>query len=139
MSYAGLFAVLEPTVGCYWANTIAIGLCSLGNTAAHRGMADTARYGLDRPHRFLTAGALLGASLAVSTGSLAATRAVGLRSLGPELCAVVVASLGAAAIRFGILRSWVFRPEFGTHLSSRHAPGDGRDTQCSSAATRMFE
>jgi hypothetical protein len=155
VAHAGLFAVLEPGLGCYRANTVAIGLCSLGNTWAHRGLADTARLGLDPPRRVLTAGALLGVSLAASTGALTMTRAVGLRSLGPELCAVVVANLGAAVIRFGILRSWIFRPEFGTHLSGGqvpepsggHAPersgdptpGTGRDGLRGSAATRMSE
>jgi hypothetical protein len=56
-------------------------------------------------------------SLSVSTIALAATRAVGLTSLVPELCAVTAANMGAAVIRFAILRSLVFRPEFGTHLS----------------------
>jgi putative flippase GtrA len=116
VAYAGLFAALEPALGSYWANTVAMGLCSLGNTAAHRGMSGTARFGLDRRQRLLTAGALFGVSLSVSTGALAVTRAVGLRSLAPELCIVTAATMGAAVIRFGILRTWVFRPEFGTHL-----------------------
>ncbi len=116
VAYAGLFAALEPSLGSYWANTVAMGLCSLGNTAAHRGMSGTARFGLDRRHRLLTGGALFGVSLSVSTGALAVTRAVGLRALAPELCIVTVATMGAAVIRFGILRTWVFRPEFGTHL-----------------------
>jgi hypothetical protein len=138
VTYAGLFAALEPALGCYVANTVAIGLCSLGNTAAHRGMAGTARLGLDRSHRMLTAGALLGVSLTVSTGALAATRAAGLRSLTPELCAVTLANLGAAVIRFGILRSWVFRPDFGTHLSSDPTTtgGDGAP-RLAPAAARM--
>jgi hypothetical protein len=116
VAYAGLFATLEPALGSYWANTLAMGLCSLGNTAAHRGMSGTAQLGLDRRHRLLTAGALFGVSLSVSSGALAVTRAVGLRSLAPELCIVTAATMGAAVIRFGILRTWVFRPEFGTHL-----------------------
>ncbi len=115
--YAGLFAGLEPVLGSYLANTVAIGLCSLGNTTAHRGMAGAARHGLDRNHRLLTAGALLTVSLSVSTGALAAIRAVGLTSLAPELCAVTTANVGAAVIRFAILRSWVFRPAFGTHAA----------------------
>jgi putative flippase GtrA len=117
LAYAGLFAALEPAMGSYVANSVAIGLCSLGNTAAHRGMADTARHGLDRNHRLLTAGALFGVSLSFSTAALATTRAVGLTSLTPELCAVTAANIGAAVIRFAILRSWVFRPEYGAHLS----------------------
>ena len=45
VAYAALFAALEPGLGSYPANAVAIALCSLGNTAAHRGMAGTARHG----------------------------------------------------------------------------------------------
>ena len=116
LAYLALFAAMEPGLGSYLANAVAIVLCGLGNTAAHRGMAGSARHGLDRPHRILTAAALLVISLAFTTGALAATRAVGLTALVPELIAVTVANIGAAAFRFGILRTWVFRPVFGTHL-----------------------
>ena len=119
VAYAALFAVLEPGLGSYPANAVAIALCSLGNTAAHRGMAGTARHGLDRPHRMVTAASLVGVSLAFTSGALAVTRAVGLTSLLPELVAVSAANVGAAVIRFAILRTWVFRPEFGTNLTPR--------------------
>ena len=66
--------------------------------------------------------ALLGVSLAFTTAALAATRALGLDALAPELVAVTVANLAAAAFRFTILRTWVFRPRFGTHT----AAADGR-------------
>ena len=36
--------------------------------------------------------------------------------LAPELIAVTIANLAAAAFRFSILRTWVFRPRFGTRL-----------------------
>jgi putative flippase GtrA len=117
LAYAGLFAGLEPALGGYLANAVAIALCSLGNTAVHRGMVGPASPGLDRSHRIVTAAALMGVSLAFTTGALAATRAVGLTSLVPELCAVTAGNAAAAFIRFGILRTWVFRPEFGTHLA----------------------
>src|SRR5208283_3282241 len=84
-AYLALFALLERGLGTYLANSVAIGLCSLGNTAAHRGMAGTVRHGLDRRHRLVTAAALLGVSLAFTTGALAATRAAGLTGLAPEL------------------------------------------------------
>jgi putative flippase GtrA len=119
VAYAALFAALEPGLGSYPANAVAIALCSLGNTAAHRGMAGTARRGLDRRRRMVTAATLVGVSLAFTTGALAVTRAAGVTSLLPELVAVSVANVGAAVIRFGILRTWVFRPEFGTNLTPR--------------------
>jgi putative flippase GtrA len=119
VAYAALFAALEPGLGSYPANAVAIALCSLGNTAAHRGMAGTAHHGLDRRRRMVTATTLVGVSLAFTTGALAVTRAAGVTSLLPELVAVSVANVGAAVIRFGILRTWVFRPAFGTNLTPR--------------------
>ncbi len=121
-AYVALFAALEPSLGSYLANAVAIGLCSLGNTAAHRGMAGTARHGLDRWQRAGTAAALFGVSLAFTTGALATTRAAGLTALFPELCAVAAANVAAAVIRFSILRTWVFRPAFGAHLPSTGDP-----------------
>jgi putative flippase GtrA len=116
LAYVVLFALLEPSLGGYAANAVAIVACGIGNTAAHRGMAATARHGLDRAHRVVTAAALLGVSLGFTTTALAVTRALGLDALVPELVAVTVANLAAAAFRFSILRTWVFRPRFGTHV-----------------------
>jgi len=118
LAYVAVFAALAPSLGSYLANAVAIGVCSLGNTAVHRGMAGTARHGLDRWHRSGTAAALFGVSLAFTTAALAATRAAGLTSLAPQVCAVALANLAAAVVRFGILRTWVFRPAFGTHLAT---------------------
>src|SRR5664280_97416 len=53
----------------------------------------------------------------IAAATLAVTRAVGLTTLLPELVAVTAANVAAAIIRFGILRTWVFRPDFGTHLA----------------------
>jgi hypothetical protein len=128
LAYVTLFAVLEPSLGAYAANAVAIAACSLGNTATHRGMAGTARHGLDRLHRFATASALLGVSLAFTTTALAATRALGLDTLAAELVAVSVANLAAAAFRYSILRTWVFRPAFGTHLGAVTPGADASPT-----------
>jgi hypothetical protein len=127
LAYAALFAALEPSLGSYLANAVAISLCSLGNTAAHRGMAGSARHGLGRRHRLAVASCLMGVSLTSTTAALVAVRALGFDSLIPELCAVTVVNAGAAVLRFGILRTWVFRPEFGTQLISRPALPDGAD------------
>jgi putative flippase GtrA len=138
VAYAGLFAALEPSLGGYLANAVAIALCSLGNTAIHRGMVGTAGQGLDRRQRMTTAAALMGVSLGFTTGALAVTRAAGFTSLVPELCAVTAGNAAAAFIRFGILRTWVFRPEFGTHLAPASAePGPRADQHRPAASTRM--
>ncbi len=138
VAYAGLFAALEPSLGGYLANAVAIALCSLGNTAVHRGMVGTAGQGLDRRQRVVTAATLMGVSLGFTTGALAVTRAAGFTSLVPELCAVTAGNAAAAFIRFGILRTWVFRPEFGTHLAPAPAePGLRADQHRPAASTRM--
>ncbi len=81
-------------------------------------MAGSARHGLDRAHRMGVGTALLGVSLGFTTAALAATRALGFDALAPELVAVTLANLAAAAFRFTILRTWVFRPRFGTHTAA---------------------
>ena len=116
--YVVLFVLLEPRINTYSANAIALIGCTLGNTAAHRGMADTARHGLDRLHRLAVGAALLTVSLAFTTLALLVTQVLGIDSLVPELVAVTVANAAAAAFRFVILRTWIFRPRFGTHLGN---------------------
>ncbi len=129
LAYMALFALLERWMGSYVANAAAIVACGIGNTAAHRGMAGTVRHGLDRVHRTVVAAALLGVSLSFTTAALLATRTLGMDTLAPELVAVTLANLTAAALRFGILRTWVFRPRFGTGLDP---VGSGADTSTSS-------
>jgi hypothetical protein len=137
VAHAAAFAALEPSLGGYLANAVAIIGCSMGNTAAHRGMAGSPGIGLDRSRRMGTAPALTGVSLVFTTGALAITRAVGLRSLVPELCAVTVGNAGAAVVRFAILRNWVFRPQFGTHLATGSGLfGPGTSGPLSSTAWR---
>jgi putative flippase GtrA len=130
---AAMFAMLEPVLGGYSANAVAIVTCSLANAAAHHGMAGSFCGRLDRRHRLITAGALTAVSLAFTTGALAVTRAAGFRSLLPALCAVTAGNLAASVVRFSILRTWVFRPRFGTHLevvepTDSAAPGVGTAT-----------
>jgi putative flippase GtrA len=137
VAYAVLFASLQPSMGSYLANAVAIVLCGVGNTAAHRGMAGMAGPRGDRRHRRTAAAVLLGVSLTFTTGALAVMRAAGLSSLGPELCAVTVANIGAAFIRFGILRTWVFRPEFGTHLAPAATTAGGGAASGSPSSARM--
>ena len=50
---------------------------------------------------------------------------------------MTTANLGAAVIRFGILRTWVFRPAFGTHLSAPATTGGGREARGAPSSTKM--
>jgi hypothetical protein len=51
-----------------------------------------------------------------TTLALMITRMIGIDALATELLGVTVANVAAAAFRFAMLRTWVFRPRFGTHL-----------------------
>lgn len=113
VAYAALFAALEPGLGSYAANAAALTLCTLGNTAARRGMAGSARHGLDGGQRMAVAVGLFGVSLATTSAALAAAKSLGFDALPSELAAVTSASALAGLLRFGILRTWVFRPQFG--------------------------
>ena len=111
----------SPGSGAYAANAVAIVACGLGNTAAHRGMAGTARHGLDRLHRLVvTAAALLGVSLGFTTVALAVTRALGLDDLAPELVAVTAGQPGRR--RLPLLHP----AHLGLPAPVRHPPRPGR-------------
>ncbi len=113
--YLALVVLLHETFGIYLANALAIVACSLGNTAVHRRL--TRRPGTGAAHRrqATVGAALMVVSMVGTTAALAATRAVGLDALLPEMVALTVGNLAAAVIRFGILRTWVFRPSFGSN------------------------
>ena len=49
---------------------------------------------------------------------------MGLDVLIPEMVALTLGNLAAAVVRFGILRTWVFRPSFGTNLTGELAAAD---------------
>jgi len=120
--YLAAVVALQTGLGIYPANAVAIAACSLGNTAVHRRL--TRRPGtVAQAPTVAVSGALVAVSLGCTTAALAAVRAVGLTSLGPELLALTAANLGASIVRFGILRTWVFRPRFGTnHLAGDSTP-----------------
>jgi len=63
-------------------------------------MAGTVRHGLDRRHRVVVGATLVGVSLGFTTLALVVTRALGLDALAPELVAVTLANVAAAAFRF---------------------------------------
>jgi putative flippase GtrA len=117
LAYLGLVVALRPWVGIELANVTALAACSLGNTALHRRLVR--RRGAPLPdHHLLVGAALMGVSLAGTTAALLGLRAAGVTGLGPELAALTVANLAASVVRFGVLRTWVFRPRFGVNVAA---------------------
>lgn len=109
VGYVLLYAVLRPATGPQAANTIALLLCALANTAANRRLTFglRGRGGVLRHH---AKGLLVFAiGLGLTSGSLAA-----LHRLAPgaarvtEIGVLVAANLTATLLRFLLLRAWVF-------------------------------
>jgi putative flippase GtrA len=111
VAYAVLFMLMQGSLGAQAANLIALLLTAIGNTAANRrftfgigGRASVARQHIEGLIVFAIA-------LAITSGSLAVLH---LFVTDPhhltELVVLVMANLVATAVRFVLLRGWVFHP-----------------------------
>jgi putative flippase GtrA len=100
-----LFLMLRDSVGAVWANLLAVGATALGNTWAnrrytfgHRGTRQRGRHYMGGVAIALAGLGLSSLALANVTGSFAQV-------------AVLLFTWGLTTVaRFGLLRSWVFRP-----------------------------
>ncbi|MBU9763413.1 glycosyltransferase [Mycobacterium sp. TNTM28] len=111
LAYLLIFSVLHTSVGAQAANLVALLVTAIANTAANRrftfgvhGSAGAARHHAEGL-------AVFGLALALTSGSLAAVN--GLIAPTPhwlELAVLITANLTATALRFTLLRGWVFHP-----------------------------
>jgi putative flippase GtrA len=110
-AYAVLFMLIQGPLGAQVANLIALLLTAIGNTAANRrftfgigGRANVTRHHVEGLFVFAIA-------LAITSGSLVVLH---LMVADPhhliELAVLVTANLTATAVRFVLLRGWVFHP-----------------------------
>jgi putative flippase GtrA len=111
VAYAALYLLLRGPFGPQAANVTALLLTAVANTAANRrvtfgisGRGRAARHQGQGLVVFAIAWALTSGSLAL-LGAVAPTA-----GRTTELAVLVVANLGATALRFVLLRRWVFRP-----------------------------
>ncbi|CAN5241617.1 bifunctional glycosyltransferase family 2/GtrA family protein [soil metagenome] len=111
LAYLLIFSLLHAAVGAQAANLVALLVTAVGNTAANRRFTFGVQ-GRDGMLRHHAEGlAVFGLALALTSGSLAAVHS--LVSPTPhwlELSALIVANLTATALRFTLLRGWVFHP-----------------------------
>jgi putative flippase GtrA len=110
IAYLLLYVVLRGDMSAQLANITALLVTTVANTAVNRRFtfAVRGRHGVLR-HQ-VQALAVLGAAVALTSGSLALLTA--LVSHPPrllEVMALVVANLAATVLRFALLRNWVFR------------------------------
>jgi glycosyltransferase involved in cell wall biosynthesis len=110
LGYLLLLVAWRPMVGLLTANVLALAICTLMNTAAHRELSRS-MHGTAGAGRLLgVASGLFSVSLVLTTSALLGAHLVAPASLALALVAVTAANAAAAVLRFAILRAWVFRP-----------------------------
>jgi putative flippase GtrA len=106
--FALLFTVLAGPVGPVAATVLALGACTVANTAAHRRLTFSLRGRTHRGRHHAAALAVAALPLAMDLLALALLASAGTTSTGAQL-AVLTATNGVASLaRFGLLRRWVF-------------------------------
>ena len=111
LAYLVLFTVLRSMAPAYVANTVALGLTAIANTAANRrftfgvrGPANALRHQVEGGVAFLIGLALTNGALLLVQGLSADP------SHGVELLTLVGANLAATLVRFVLMRAWIFHP-----------------------------
>jgi putative flippase GtrA len=110
LGYLFLFVAWRPLAGTFGANTLALAICTLFNTAVHKELAASMQ-GKAHGRRFAAVAiGLFVLSLTLTTLALMVARLIDPTSLVLDLIAVTIANAAAAVLRFSVLRAWVFRP-----------------------------
>jgi putative flippase GtrA len=111
LAYLGLYALARQVMSAQPANLLALLVTAVANTAANRRFTFRVRgAGAVRQHAQSLAVFVL--ALAITSGSLALLGGVSTHaSRAVELAVLVLANLLATAVRFVLLRNWVFRPK----------------------------
>ena len=111
IAYLLLFIALRHTTGAQTANLLALLLTAVANTAANRRFTFGVRGGARVARHQVEGLVVFGIALAVTSGSLAVLHLVVAQPHHAiELIVLVIANLAATAIRFVLLRGWVFHP-----------------------------
>jgi putative flippase GtrA len=108
---AVLFLLMAPAIGTVAANAVAFTICALANAAANRRFTFALRGRAGRSRHFLGALALGAVPLVASTAALVGLDAVGVTGLAVPLLAVLVVNAVMTAVKFVVLRRWVFAGE----------------------------
>jgi putative flippase GtrA len=111
IAYLLLFIGLHHAVGAQTANLLALLLTAIANTAANRRFTFGVRGAVHVARHQMEGLVVFGIALTVTSGSLAVLHlAVSHPHRAVELTVLVCANLAATAIRFVLLRGWVFHP-----------------------------
>ncbi|MBU2668543.1 bifunctional glycosyltransferase family 2/GtrA family protein [Actinoplanes bogorensis] len=110
LAYLALYALLRLGLGPQWANFVALLVTAIANTAANRRLTFKVR-GNDGAWRHQAQGLIVfGIGLGLTSGALALLGSLHSAPTKPvELTVLILANLLATAVRFLLLRIWVFR------------------------------
>lgn len=141
---AVLFLLMAPTIGMVAANAVAFAMCAVANAAANRRFTFALRGRAGRSRHFLGTIMLGAVPLVVSTVALVALDLAGVTSLLVGLVAVLGTNAAAAALKFLVLRRWVYAADAdpAPHVESDAGaepdadPGPGGDAATPATPTR---
>jgi putative flippase GtrA len=108
--FAGLLAVLVGSLGIVLADVVALGICSVANTAANRRLTFSLHGRPGRTRQYATSLVVAALPLALTLLAVAALVGAGVEALWARVALLAAVSAVAALARFVILRRWVFRP-----------------------------
>jgi putative flippase GtrA/glycosyltransferase involved in cell wall biosynthesis len=112
LAYLLLYLALRGVLAAQPANAVALAATAVANTAANRRWTFTVRGRAHAARHHLQGLAVFGLALGLTAGALA-----GLHAAAPhpgrtlEVAVLVTTNLAATALRFLLLRGWVFRPQ----------------------------
>jgi putative flippase GtrA len=107
--FAALFVALSGPLGRFGADVVALTLCSLANTAANRRLTFSLRGRSGRARHYSAGLAIAALPLALTLLALLALSGLGSTSLLTALVVLALVNAAATALRFVLLRHWVFR------------------------------
>ncbi len=111
LAYLVLYLLLRTGMSAQPANALALLVTAVGNTAANRRYTFSVRGPVGAVRHQVQGLVVFAAALTLTAAALAALHAVVAHpSRLAEVAVLVVANLAATALRFGLLRTWVFRP-----------------------------
>ena len=110
LGYLFLYVAWRPLAGPFVANALAMAIATLFNTAVHRELSRSVDGQARRGRLYAVAGALYAVSLGLTSLGLVVAQWIAPSVLLVQLVTLTAANLLAAAVRFAVLRAWIFRP-----------------------------
>ena len=106
--FAALVALLSAPLGWALADVLALGVCSVANTAANRRLTFSLQGRFRRGRQYAGGLALSVLPIAITLVALAGLAATAVDGFAARVAVLTVASAAAAVARFVLLRRWVF-------------------------------